>query len=83
MAVPGVELPLWAEVLIGLLLLDLTGAYLVHWTEHKVKWMWKFHLIHHTDTNVDVTTGLRHHPGEMIFRIGFLIMEVNINICVN
>ena len=28
--------------------------------------MWKFHLVHHSDTTVDVTTGLRHHPGEAV-----------------
>lgn len=71
-----VEMPLWAQLVVGVLLLDLIGAYFVHWTEHKVKWMWKFHLVHHTDTNVDVTTGLRHHPGETVFRIGFTILAV-------
>ncbi|MCC5913580.1 MAG: sterol desaturase family protein [Balneolaceae bacterium] len=71
-----VELPLWAKIIIGVMLLDFIGAWLVHWTEHKVKWMWKFHLIHHSDTTVDVTTGLRHHPGETIFRIFFTIMGV-------
>ncbi len=71
-----VEIPLWAQLVVGVLLLDLIGAYFVHWTEHKVKWMWKFHLVHHTDTNVDVTTGLRHHPGETVFRIGFTILAV-------
>lgn len=70
------ELPLWAQLVVGVLLLDFIGAYLVHWTEHKVKWMWKFHLVHHSDTTVDVTTGLRHHPGETVFRIGFTIIAV-------
>ncbi|MBV6645394.1 MAG: sterol desaturase family protein [Cyclobacteriaceae bacterium] len=70
------DMPLWAQVLTGVLLLDLIGAYLIHWTEHKVKWMWKFHLVHHSDTSVDVTTGLRHHPGETVFRIGFTILAV-------
>lgn len=71
-----INMPLWAQVVVGIFLLDLIGAYFIHWTEHKVKWMWKFHLIHHTDTNVDVTTGLRHHPGETVFRIGFTILAV-------
>ena len=70
------SLPLWAEIVIGVLLLDLIGAYFIHWLEHKIKWMWKFHLVHHTDTHVDVTTGLRHHPGETIFRITFTILAV-------
>jgi sterol desaturase/sphingolipid hydroxylase (fatty acid hydroxylase superfamily) len=68
------EMPLWATMIVGLLLLDLIGAYFIHWTEHKVKWMWRFHLIHHTDTNVDTTTANRHHPGESVFRFVFTTM---------
>src|SRR5690606_5906528 len=60
--------PLWSRFLIGLLLLDFIGAWLIHWIQHKVKWMWKFHIIHHTDTHVDTTTANRHHPGESVFR---------------
>jgi len=64
-------MPLWIQGLSGLLLLDFIGAWLVHWLEHQVKWMWKFHLIHHSDTWVDTTTANRHHPGESIFRALF------------
>lgn len=70
------EMALWLKVILGVMLLDFIGAWLIHWIEHKVKWMWKFHLIHHSDTTVDVTTGLRHHPGETIFRISFTILGV-------
>ena len=70
------DLPAWAYVIIGLALLDLIGAWLIHWIEHKVKWMWKFHLIHHTDPKVDATSGLRHHPGENIFRLLFTFLAV-------
>lgn len=73
-----VDMPLWLQVIVGILLLDCIGAYLIHFTEHKVKWMWKFHVVHHSDTTVDVTTGLRHHPGETVFRIGFTILAVMI-----
>ena len=73
------ELPLFVEVIISLLILDLVGAYLVHFVEHKVPWMWKFHVIHHSDKNVDVTTGLRHHPGETVFRILFTILGVYVS----
>ncbi len=71
-----VEMPLWAQIVVGVMLLDMIGAYAIHWLEHQVKWMWKFHLVHHSDTTVDVTTGLRHHPGETVFRIGFTILAV-------
>ena len=71
-----VELPIWAQLIVGLLLLDLIGAYSAHLIEHKVKWMWKFHLVHHSDKNIDVTSGLRHHPGETLIRIGFTLIAV-------
>ena len=70
------ELPLWLKAVVGLLLLDLIGAWLAHWTEHKVRWMWKFHLIHHTDTYVDTTTANRHHPGESVIRFAFTTLAV-------
>jgi len=70
------DLTIWSYVFIGLVLLDLIGAWLIHFIEHKVKWMWKFHLIHHTDPKVDVTSGLRHHPGENIFRLVFTSIAV-------
>lgn len=70
------SLPLWARLVTGLLLLDLIGAWLIHWIQHKVKWMWKFHLVHHTDTCVDTTTANRHHPGESLFRFIFTILAV-------
>lgn len=70
------EMPLWAYAVVGMLLLDLIGAYFVHWTEHKVKWMWRFHLVHHTDTHVDTTSANRHHPGESVFRFVFTTAAV-------
>ena len=70
------QMQLWLYALIGLLLLDLIGAYLVHLIEHKVKFLWRFHLIHHTDTWVDTTSGNRHHPGESVIRFVFTTMGV-------
>ena len=71
-----IPMPIWLYALVGLLLLDLIGAWLVHFVEHKVKWMWQFHLIHHTDQHVDTTTANRHHPGESVFRFVFTTMAV-------
>jgi sterol desaturase/sphingolipid hydroxylase (fatty acid hydroxylase superfamily) len=62
------QLPLWANILLGLFFMDFFGQYAPHYAMHKIRWMWKFHMIHHSDTKVDVTTGTRHHPGEWIFR---------------
>lgn len=70
------EMSLWLYALIGLLLLDLIGAYLVHLIEHKTKFLWRFHLIHHTDTWIDTTTANRHHPGESVIRFVFTTLGV-------
>lgn len=70
------QMPLWLYTLIGLLLLDLIGAYLVHLVEHKIKLLWRFHLIHHTDTWVDNTSANRHHPGESVIRFVFTTLGV-------
>lgn len=69
-------MPTWLFAIVGMLLLDLIGAYSVHWTEHKVRWMWRFHLIHHTDTHIDTTSANRHHPGESFFRFVFTTLGV-------
>ena len=66
----------WIFLIIGLLLLDLIGAYLVHLVEHKVKFLWRFHLVHHSDLWVDTTTANRHHPGESVIRFVFTTLAV-------
>ena len=71
-----IDLPVWLYVLTGLVLLDLIGAWFVHWLEHKISWLWRFHIIHHSDIHVDVTSGLRHHPGENILRLLFTSLAV-------
>lgn len=70
------KMNLWLYAIIGLLLLDLIGAYLVHWVEHKVPLLWRFHLIHHTDTWIDTTSANRHHPGESVIRFAFTTFGV-------
>jgi sterol desaturase/sphingolipid hydroxylase (fatty acid hydroxylase superfamily) len=70
------DLPLWVFMIAGLLLLDLIGAYFIHWLQHRTWWMWRFHLIHHTDPCVDTTTANRHHPGESVFRAVFAMLAV-------
>ncbi|NJB72678.1 sterol desaturase/sphingolipid hydroxylase (fatty acid hydroxylase superfamily) [Saonia flava] len=72
--IPG--LPLWAYVILGVMLLDFFGAYLSHFVEHKVKPLWMVHLVHHTDHKVDTTTANRHHPIESVIRFGFTLLGV-------
>jgi len=68
--------PAWLHFILALLMLDFLGAYLIHLMQHKVEWMWHFHKIHHIDTNIDVTTALRHHPVESVFRVVALIVAI-------
>lgn len=63
------------SILIGVLALDFSSWW-VHWVMHQQKFLWKFHLIHHSDTKVDVTTGLRHHPGDSLLRGLFFILLI-------
>ncbi len=72
--VPG--LPLVLQMLLGLLLLDLLGAWLAHWVEHKTPLLWRLHLVHHSDTHVDTTSANRHHPGESVVRFVFTLLAV-------
>ncbi|MFT3680089.1 MAG: sterol desaturase family protein [Ferruginibacter sp.] len=68
--------PLWAKTLTVLFVMDLFAQYIPHYLMHKVKPLWRFHVVHHSDTHVDVSTGTRHHPGEWIIREGFTIIGV-------
>lgn len=69
-------LPSWGFALLGLLLLDFIGAYLVHWVEHQIPFFWRLHLIHHSDKWVDTTTANRHHPGESVLRFAFTCLGI-------
>jgi sterol desaturase/sphingolipid hydroxylase (fatty acid hydroxylase superfamily) len=69
-------IPFWLHVILGLLLLDLVGAFLPHWLEHQVKPLWMIHLVHHSDHKVDTTTANRHHPLESFVRFIFTLIGV-------
>jgi sterol desaturase/sphingolipid hydroxylase (fatty acid hydroxylase superfamily) len=66
-------------IIISALMLDFFGAWLSHVIEHKIPLFWRMHIIHHTDNNVDVTTGLRHHPLESIWRGLFFLVAIVIS----
>lgn len=63
-------------IVITFLTLDFFGGWLVHFTEHKLGFLWRFHIVHHADNNVDATTGLRHHPVESVLRGLFFFMGI-------
>jgi sterol desaturase/sphingolipid hydroxylase (fatty acid hydroxylase superfamily) len=71
-----VELPLWLELVLGIMLLDFIAQFGVHYLLHKYGVLWRFHMVHHSDTQLDVTSGTRHHPGDYIFREVFSLIAV-------
>src|SRR5438552_9515113 len=59
------ELRLSVAALLGFLALDLV-IYAQHVVFHKVPALWRLHRMHHADLDIDVTTGLRFHPIEIV-----------------
>lgn len=58
----------FVDVLIGIVALDFF-AYVAHVTLHSLPLGWRFHRVHHSEEEVDVTTAFRQHPGETVWRV--------------
>lgn len=71
-----IDFPIWAELLIAVLALDFAAQYFVHYLLHKIPFMWRFHMVHHSDTNIDATSATRHHPGDYAFREIFALIMI-------
>lgn len=65
-----VSLPMWLDVVVSVIVLDL-AIYFQHRLFHAVPALWRLHRVHHTDPELDVTTGVRFHPVEMLLSLGF------------
>ena len=61
--------------LVTFVFLDL-GEYVYHVIMHKVKRLWMFHMLHHTDRVLDITTSLRVHPADTFARLSFTLLVV-------
>lgn len=72
-----IELPLPVSILIAIILLDLL-IYAQHVLFHKVPILWRLHRVHHSDQDLDVTTGIRFHPIEIL--LSLLIKAIGIAI---
>lgn len=72
-----VSLPLWLETLLAVVLMDYT-LYLWHVLMHRWPVLWRFHLPHHVDLDLDTSTALRFHAGELaiatVWRVGQLVL---------
>jgi sterol desaturase/sphingolipid hydroxylase (fatty acid hydroxylase superfamily) len=60
--------PAWAALLAGIVVLDL-AIYLQHVMFHAVPALWRLHRMHHADLDIDVTTGARFHPVEILLSL--------------
>jgi sterol desaturase/sphingolipid hydroxylase (fatty acid hydroxylase superfamily) len=70
-------LPRAARVVAGVLLLDYT-LWWWHWLNHRVPLFWRFHLVHHVDRDLDASTALRFHFGEMSLSVVYRAMQVRL-----
>lgn len=61
----NIAVPSWLVIVIGLVMLDFL-IWLQHLVFHHVPPLWRLHRVHHTDTDIDVSTGLRFHPLEIL-----------------
>lgn len=64
------ELPAWLEGIIAFVIFDYVN-YFWHILMHRIPLLWRFHLVHHTDLDLDLTTAIRFHFGEMLGSIFF------------
>jgi sterol desaturase/sphingolipid hydroxylase (fatty acid hydroxylase superfamily) len=70
-------LPAWLAIAVSIALLDL-AIYLQHVLFHALPALWRLHRVHHTDLELDVTTGVRFHPVEILLSAGIRVTVVGI-----
>ena len=68
----NVELPAWLAVTLAVIALDLF-IYLQHVLFHAVPALWRLHMVHHADLDIDVTTGVRFHTIEILLSMGIKV----------
>jgi sterol desaturase/sphingolipid hydroxylase (fatty acid hydroxylase superfamily) len=69
------HVPTFIAIIVGVLVLDLI-IYLQHLMFHAVPLFWRLHMVHHTDLDIDVSTGLRFHPLEILVSLGIKLAAV-------
>jgi len=71
----AVRLPRVVRFVLGFLLLDYT-LFLWHWLNHRSASLWRFHAVHHIDRDLDATTGIRFHFGELALAAGLRAAQI-------
>ena len=70
-----VQVSPWLAIASSMLILDMT-IYWQHRLMHVVPWLWRLHRLHHTDLALDVTSGVRFHPLEILFSLAVKLSAV-------
>ena len=63
---PRLTSKIWVQILAGVVFLDLL-TYALHRAFHRSPFLWRFHVVHHTDLDLDVSSASRFHTGEVLF----------------
>jgi len=69
------RLPPPLHLILAVVFLDYT-LYVWHVLTHRVRWLWRFHLVHHVDRDLDASTALRFHAGELTLSIPWRAMQI-------
>jgi sterol desaturase/sphingolipid hydroxylase (fatty acid hydroxylase superfamily) len=69
------ELSTLLKIVFSVLILDL-AIYLQHVMFHSTPLLWRLHMVHHSDMDIDVTTGVRFHPIEILLSMGIKMVVV-------
>lgn len=73
----SLSLPSWVNWILGMLFLDY-GIYVWHRLNHRIPLLWRFHNVHHADTEMDISTAVRFHFGELLLSIPFRLVVIGI-----
>lgn len=75
--VPKIAISRGAATILAVLLLDY-GLYIWHVLTHKVPQLWRFHLVHHIDLDLDASTAVRFHFGEMLLSVPWRLAQIRV-----
>ena len=70
-----IDLPSRIEKILAIIILDII-IYMQHVIFHRVPILWRFHMVHHTDPEYDMTTGSRFHPIEILLSLGIKTISI-------
>jgi sterol desaturase/sphingolipid hydroxylase (fatty acid hydroxylase superfamily) len=72
---PMMAMPAWLRTAIAVVLLDYT-LWIWHRATHRVPFLWRFHVVHHVDRDLDASTALRFHFAEHALSIGYRAAQI-------